>query len=84
MPSGSFTRLTRRPAARQPNIPGAVRAGPGVAYREAYERLTGTRLPPGPPMPALPEMVTREAVDVEELLREVDLVLQELRVADAS
>jgi hypothetical protein len=84
MPSGSFTRLTRRPAARQPNIPGAVRAGPGVAYREAYERLTGTRLPPGSPMPALPEMVTREAVDVEELLREVDLVLQELRVADAS
>jgi hypothetical protein len=35
-------------------------------------------------MPALPEMVTREAVDVEVLLREVDLVLQELRVADAS
>ena len=57
---------------------------PAVAYREAYERLTGTRLPPGPPLPALPEMVTREPVDVEELLREVDLALQELRVAAAS
>ena len=63
---------------------GAVERAPAVAYREAYERLTGTRLPPGPPLPALPEMVTREPVDVEELLREVDLALQELRVAAAS
>jgi hypothetical protein len=67
MPSGSFTRLTRRPAARHPSNTGWLyERAPAVAYREAYERLTGTRLPPGPPLPALPEMVTREPVDVEE------------------
>jgi hypothetical protein len=55
-----------------------------VAYREAYERLTETRLPPGPPLPALPEVVAREPVEVEELLREVDLAIKELRVAEAS
>ena len=38
---------------------------PAVAYRKAYERLTGTRLPPGPPLPAVPEVVAREPVDLE-------------------
>jgi class 3 adenylate cyclase/tetratricopeptide (TPR) repeat protein len=45
---------------------------PIVAYRDAYARLTGERLPPGPPLPPLPLAVEREVVDVEALLRDVD------------
>jgi class 3 adenylate cyclase/tetratricopeptide (TPR) repeat protein len=45
---------------------------PIVAYRDAYARLTGEQLPPGPPLPPLPLAVEREVVDVEALLRDVD------------
>ena len=47
---------------------------PNVEYRRAYERLTGTLLPPGAPLPPPPE-VTGPAADVEELLGHVEELL---------
>ena len=46
---------------------------PTIEYRHAYRRLTGIRLPPGPPLPPLPAWVTAgDDADVEALLRRVD------------
>jgi tetratricopeptide (TPR) repeat protein len=46
---------------------------PTVEYRHAYRRLTGVRLPPGPPLPPLPAWIEAEAdVDVETLLRRLE------------
>jgi class 3 adenylate cyclase/tetratricopeptide (TPR) repeat protein len=46
---------------------------PTIEYRHAHRRLTGLRLPPGPPLPPLPAWVEAEAdVDVEALLGLVD------------
>ncbi len=47
---------------------------PNVEYRRACERLTGTLLPPGPPLPPPPE-VAGPATDVEELLGHVEELL---------
>jgi tetratricopeptide (TPR) repeat protein len=54
---------------------------PIVAYRDAYARLTGDLLPPGPPLPPPPLVVEREVVDVEALLREVDRTAQQVGAA---
>jgi predicted ATPase/class 3 adenylate cyclase len=54
---------------------------PSVEYRQAYERLTGEPLPPGRPLPALPEAVRDEVVDVDQLLRRVDLAFRQLGAA---
>jgi class 3 adenylate cyclase/tetratricopeptide (TPR) repeat protein len=51
---------------------------PSVEYREAYARLTGMTLPPGPPLPPLPEAVKEEVVEIDELLRQVDLAARQL------
>jgi tetratricopeptide (TPR) repeat protein len=46
---------------------------PSIEYRHAYQRLTGIRLPPGPPLPALPAWVEAgDESDVGALLRRVD------------
>jgi len=46
---------------------------PSVDYRHAYRRLTGVLLPPGPPLPELPEWIAAErGPDLETLLRRID------------
>jgi hypothetical protein len=47
---------------------------PTVAYREAYARLTGVELPPGPPLPSASESAESAPVEVDadELLSKVD------------
>ncbi|WP_164842445.1 tetratricopeptide repeat protein [Actinoplanes solisilvae] len=46
---------------------------PSLEYRHAYRRLTGVRLPPGPPLPALPQwIVTDTGPDLETLLERID------------
>jgi class 3 adenylate cyclase/predicted ATPase len=47
---------------------------PSIRYREAYARLTGARLPPGPPLPPLPDVLEEEAGDLDALLRQIDNV----------
>jgi class 3 adenylate cyclase/tetratricopeptide (TPR) repeat protein len=48
---------------------------PSVRYGRAYERLTGSSLPSGPPLPAVPEATTSVGIDVDELLRHAELLL---------
>jgi len=46
---------------------------PRLEYRHAYRRLTGVRLPPGPPLPALPQWIVAETgPDLETLLQRID------------
>jgi class 3 adenylate cyclase/tetratricopeptide (TPR) repeat protein len=45
---------------------------PSIKYRQAYAELTGATLPPGPPLPQLPDTVQDEDVDVDRVLRLVD------------
>jgi class 3 adenylate cyclase/tetratricopeptide (TPR) repeat protein len=45
---------------------------PSIRYRKAYARLTGVTLPPGPPLPPLPDALGEEMGDVDALLRRVD------------
>lgn len=46
---------------------------PSVEYRHAYRRLTGEVLPPGPPLPQLPDWIAAEVgADLETLLRRID------------
>ena len=44
-------------------------------YREAYQRLTGVSLPPGPALPPLPIAVDPGVDDPDALLRQVDVVM---------
>jgi len=46
---------------------------PSVEYREAYQRLSGEALPPGSPLPAVPDGVSREPFDLTDVLRQLDL-----------
>ena len=52
--------------------------GPSIRYREAYARLTGATLPPGTPLPPLPDALQQDAGDLDELLRQVDEVSLQL------
>ncbi|MCO8274954.1 tetratricopeptide repeat protein [Actinoplanes sp. TRM 88003] len=46
---------------------------PSLEYRDAYLRLTGVRLPPGPPLPALPQWIIADTgPDLETLLQRID------------
>ncbi len=46
---------------------------PSLEYRNAYQQLTGVRLPPGPPLPALPHWILADTgPDLETLLRRID------------
>jgi hypothetical protein len=51
---------------------------PSVAYRQAFAFLTGAYLTPGPPLPPLPEALEEEAVDLPDLLMQVDRIVEEL------
>ncbi|MGR6964340.1 tetratricopeptide repeat protein [Geodermatophilus sp. URMC 61] len=51
---------------------------PTVEHREACARLTGVRLPSGPPLPPLPDDVEAEVADFPRLLREVDQAIGQL------
>jgi tetratricopeptide (TPR) repeat protein len=58
------------------------RRAPSIEYRHAYRRLTGIRLPPGPPLPALPGWVAAEDdSDIGALLQRVDRVARPLEPA---
>jgi predicted ATPase len=46
---------------------------PSVGYQEAYARLTGTTLPPGPPLPPLPDGLEEDVTDLDALLLEADI-----------
>jgi predicted ATPase/class 3 adenylate cyclase len=46
---------------------------PTVEYRQAFRRLTGEWLPPGPPLPELPDWIAAESgPDLETLLERID------------
>jgi class 3 adenylate cyclase/tetratricopeptide (TPR) repeat protein len=45
---------------------------PNVEYRRAFERLTGTTLPPGAPLPPVPAAAALGPVDVDDLLQQVE------------
>jgi class 3 adenylate cyclase/tetratricopeptide (TPR) repeat protein len=51
---------------------------PSVEYREAYARLTGVMLPPGPPLPPLPMAVEEDVRDLDQVLRQVDKATSQL------
>ncbi|WP_436532540.1 tetratricopeptide repeat protein [Actinoplanes sp. HUAS TT8] len=53
---------------------------PSVEYRRAYQRLTGELLPPGPPLPELPDWIVA-GDDLDELLRRIDRSEPEPRAA---
>ena len=52
--------------------------GPSIRYREAYARLTGATLPPGTPLPPLPDALQEDAGELDELLQQVDEVSLQL------
>ena len=45
---------------------------PNIEYRRAFERLTGTTLALGPPLPPVPAAATVGSVDVDDLLHQVE------------
>jgi len=51
---------------------------PSIEYREAYARLTGVTLPPGPPLPPLPMAVEEDVRDLDQVLRQVDKATSQL------
>jgi tetratricopeptide (TPR) repeat protein len=52
--------------------------GPSTEYREAYTRLTGVTLPPGPSLPPLPKVVEEDVGDLDELLEQVEKAASQL------
>jgi class 3 adenylate cyclase/tetratricopeptide (TPR) repeat protein len=48
---------------------------PNVEYRRAFKRLTGTTLPPGAPLPPVPDAATVGSVDVDALLQQVETMV---------
>ena len=52
---------------------------PTVEYREAYERLVGVALPPGPPLLPPPPSVGRAPLDIAQVLEQLDLAIQQTR-----
>ncbi|MBB4693958.1 tetratricopeptide repeat protein [Paractinoplanes abujensis] len=55
---------------------------PRLEYRHAYRRLTGVRLPPGPPLPALPRwIVTENGPGLDVLLERIERAPRHNRAA---
>jgi tetratricopeptide (TPR) repeat protein len=52
---------------------------PTVEYREAYERLTGASLPAAPSLPPVPDSVSREPLDLSEVLEQLDQAIRQTR-----
>jgi class 3 adenylate cyclase/tetratricopeptide (TPR) repeat protein len=48
------------------------RRTPNIEYRQRYQELTGKTLPDPPPLPALPEVVPGNAIDLAALLAKVE------------
>jgi class 3 adenylate cyclase/predicted ATPase len=67
---------TRRAAAAL--YRGLYEQAPSIRHRDAYARLTGAKLPPGPPLPPLPDELQEDTGDVDALLRQVDEVSMQL------
>ncbi len=57
---------------------------PSVEYRDAHAFLTGTCLPPGPPLPPLPDPVGDETANIDELLTQVDQSVRQLGGTEAA
>jgi tetratricopeptide (TPR) repeat protein len=56
---------------------------PNAVYRQHYKELTGKRLSEPPPLPPLPEIVTRDPIDREVLVTQVDALIGELKAEQA-
>lgn len=54
---------------------------PSSEFRENYQHLTGERLPDPPPLPPLPDIVTRKPIHLETLLEQIDALIQEAQSA---
>ncbi|WP_202991977.1 tetratricopeptide repeat protein [Paractinoplanes lichenicola] len=55
---------------------------PSLEYRHAYLRLTGVRLPPGAPLPALPQWIVADSgPGLETLLERIDRAPRQTRAA---
>ncbi|SNS26360.1 tetratricopeptide repeat protein [Actinoplanes regularis] len=53
---------------------------PSIEYRRAYQRLTNDVLPPGPPLPELPDWIAAEdGADLDDLLERIDRSAREPR-----
>jgi tetratricopeptide (TPR) repeat protein len=50
---------------------------PTVEYREAYERLAGTRLPSAPPLPPLPDGIGQRLPEIDEIIEQLDLAIRQ-------
>lgn len=53
-------------------------ASPEVEFKRRYEELTGETLPDPPALPPLPEIVTRQQFDTEQLIRQADALITEM------
>jgi len=49
-----------------------------IEFKRRYQALTGETLPDPPPLPPLPEIVTRQQFDIEQLIRQADALITEL------
>ena len=57
---------------------GLYERAPSIRHRDAYARLTGVKLPPGPPLPPLPDELQEDTGDVDALLRQIEEVSMQL------
>ncbi|MCB9136608.1 MAG: tetratricopeptide repeat protein [Anaerolineales bacterium] len=57
---------------------------PSSEFRARYEELTGDHLPDPPPLPPLPDIVTRKPVHLETLLEQIDALIQEAQATSHS
>ena len=55
---------------------------PEVEFKRRYEELTGETLPNPPPLPPLPEIVTRQTFDIEQLIRQADALITEMEARE--
>lgn len=51
---------------------------PNLEYQQRHTELTGDMLPPPPPLPDLPALVTHTTIDLDTLLLRVDEMLADL------
>ncbi|NUM46969.1 MAG: tetratricopeptide repeat protein [Anaerolineales bacterium] len=54
---------------------------PSSEFRSRYEELTGAPLPEPPPLPPLPDIVTRKPIHLDTLLEQIDALIQEAQAA---
>jgi len=50
---------------------------PSSEFRSRYQELTGEHLPDPPPLPPLPEIVTRKPINLNTLLEQIDALILE-------